>query len=260
MYRIRKKARYQELLDREEIYLKMHEREVLQSERRDCVLKLIALRRRMLLDRMRHVQDAQQSGERTYPSDHTHANIRMDLSELVLDAASFAFDSMLPGGASPDSEEAYAKMLEWDGALASRLMHFFSSQMSDIISSLSFDIESGVEGIAQSNSDLAFCHLTLEAKLPSVHNHDQVVTKLITSGICSFTFGVRSNRLVSMRWTALDDQCFGGFLRSVADESKGGNHPPFDPYRRQLIHPSVVSLDHIRSAETDEFQGLDVSL
>ena len=237
----------------------MHELEVLQSERRKCVLKLVALRRRMLLDHLRNVPDSRESGERTCTSMPTYADMRRDLSEFVLDASSFVFDSMLPGGASPDSEEALSKMLEWDGALASRLVHFFRNQIADVVSSLSFDIESGVEGIALSNSDLAFCRLELVAKVPSVVQN-QVARKLIMSGICSFTFGVGSSRLVSMGWTALDDRCFGGFIRSVADEPKCGSHPSFDPYRRQLVHPSVVSLDHIRSAETDDLQGLDVSL
>jgi len=236
----------------------MHELEVLRSERRNCVLKLVALRQRMLLDHLRNVPDSRESGEQSCPSMQTYADMRRDLSEFVLDAPSFTFDSMLPGGASPDSDEALAKMLEWDGTLATLLVRFFSSQFADIVSSLSFDIESGVEGIALSNSDLAFCRLELVAKVPSVQN--QVVTKLIMSGICSFTFGVGSSRLVSMGWTAIDDRCFGGFVRSAADEPKGGTHPSFEPYRRQRVHPSVVSLDHIRSAETDELQGLDVSI
>lgn len=267
--RIRKKARYQELLDREEAYLKMHDLEILQDERKNCILDLISLRQKMLINHLRRLSDDHQSGGSPYrgPASHTESpsedlpKIRQGLSVLVVDISSFQFDSLLPGGASPDSEEALAKMLEWDEALASRFINAFASELSDILSSLNFEIESGVDGIAYSNSNLAFCRLELYAKVPSALNRDQTETQRILSGICAFRFGEESSRLISMQWTALDDQCFSGFLYATPTSvSSDTSIASTDRYKRQLVHPSVVSLDHVRNTETEESQGLGLSI
>jgi hypothetical protein len=241
-----------------------------QSEKVGCILKLISLRRKMLLDHLQCVPDVQESDELASrsPLHHTEssasnvADSRQQLSELVLDVSSFEFDSLLPGGASADSDDAFAKMLEWDGDLASRLTHSFGSEISNFSSSLTFEIESGVDGIAQSNSDHAFCRLELFVILPSAQSRAHVATKSILSGICSFRFGAGSSRLVSMQWTALDDQSFGGFLSPMAGTSNSASHPPLEAYRRQLVHPSVVSLEHVRGAENDEIhcQGVGMSI
>jgi hypothetical protein len=268
---MRKKARYQELLDREEAYLKMHNLENLKSARKDNILKFISLRRTMLLDRLRHRPASKNAGEDYFPpplpENESHASGVADIfsqfSELVDDASSFDFDCLLPGGASSDNDEALARMLEWDAALATRLVQVYGNHISDIPSSLTFEIESGANGIAQGNGDLAFCRLDLFLKPLAVDDgNNQADAKLILSGICCFKFGSNSsNRMASMRWSALDDRCFGGgFICPKTGESIEADHSAFDPYKRQMIHPSVVSLDHIRSAEVDETQGPGMTL
>lgn len=261
--RVRKKARYQELLDREVAFLKMQETENLQSERNKCVEKLISLRQQMLLSHLQHLVIGQNcsgdpiskcQSENDSCSTPFAAQYAAQLSELVEDTKSFTFDSLLPGGAHADTHEMFAKMHEWDLVLSKRLMHTFGTKISTVLPSLAFEIEAGTDGIAHGRNNSAFCRLVMSAKQSSNNPDDATVQKMVLSGMCSFRFRPGSSRLLSMQWTTVDDHCFGGFLRSVALGPDAQRFQSSDTYERQTVHPSVVSLDHDRPNETNDTQ------
>lgn len=267
--RIRKKARYQELLDREELYLQHQEQEEMEIQKRNYIQKFFTLRQDMLRDQVQRQARNQQSGEtssssRTKSSDETmyqtvfpYEHFRLMLADLIDSATSFEFDSLLPGDSNADSDEAISKMHEWDEALVDRASSTFASNFSEVLPSITYEIESGRDGIALNKNGHAFCRVEIFVQIPSSSDTDASASVIykktrIMSGISSFQFGSRTNRLTSTRWTTLEDRCSRAHSSARAEES----NRQFPEYlQSQLIHPSVVSLDHVKQSESDENHG-----
>lgn len=265
--RIRKKARYQELLDREELYLQQQEQEDIELQRRNCIQSIVSLRQDMLRDQVQRQARNQQSGETSsssmkgsldgtlYQSVCPNEHFRAILTELVDPGRSFEFDSLLPGDSNADSDEAISKMHEWDEALVDRVSCTFTENLSEVLPSITYEIESGSDGIALNKNGDAFCRVEIFVQVPSESDASASVTgkkRKIMSGICSFQFGSKSNRLTSMRWTTLEDLC----SRACSSGRAKDSNRPFPEYlQSQLVHPSVVSLDHVKLNESDDIHG-----
>ncbi len=276
--RIRKKARYQELLDREELYLQMQEEEDIQDQQKQSVLDFFSLRQSMLLDQMKRETHDQQTGEATAPqqskTDKTmelglspEEAIRMKLSELVDPARSFEFDSLLPGGATADSDDAICKMFEWDEVFMDSVQYTFGSNAVNVLKSVTYEIDGGCNGIAINKGGNAFCRVELFANVPAPTESaasDDVATKrtMLLSGLCSFQFGLESNCLTSMKWTTLEDRCCVSNVRVSGKQIDIGSrgHPCLEYLGSQLIHPSVVSLDHAKQNDGDEINEPGMSI
>lgn len=267
--RIRKKARYQELLDREELYLQQQEQEDIDVQKRNYIQRILSLRQDMLRDQVQRQARNQLSGEtssssRTRSLDGTlyqavfpYERFRLMLAELIDPATSFEFDSLLPGDANADSDEAISKMLEWDEALVDRASCTYTNNFSEVLPSITYEIESGSDGIALNKNGDAFCRVEIFVQVPIRSESDASASVIgkkskIMSGICSFQFGSKSNRLTSMRWTTLEDCCSKACPPVRAEDS----NRPFQEYlQSQLVHPSVVSLDHVKQNEGDDNHG-----
>lgn len=265
--RIRKKARYQELLDREELYLQQQEQEEIEIQKRNYIQRFFALRQDMLRDEVQRQARNQQSGEtssssRTKSLDETlylavfpYEHFRLMLADLIDSATSFEFDSLLPGDANADSDEAISKMHEWDEALVDRASSTFASNFSEVLPSITYEIESGSDGIALNKNGDAFCRVEIFVQIPSSSDASaSVIGKKtrIMSGICSFQFASKTNRLTSIRWTTLEDRCSRAHNSARVED---GNRPFPEYLQSQLVHPSVVSLDHVKQNESDENHG-----
>jgi len=262
--RIRKKARYQELLDREELYLQQQEQEDIEFQKRNVIEKIIALRQDMLRDHLQRQSGESSSSSRKrsldaaiYKTVYPHEHFRVMLAELVDPATAFEFDSLLPGDANADSDEAIFKMQEWDEALVDRVSCTFTNNFSEVLPSITYEIESGSDGIALNKNGDAFCRVEIFVQVPSPSEGDPSPTVLskksmIMSGICLFRFGSKTNRLTSMRWTTLEDRCSSP-CSSVRE--KDSNRPYPENLQSQLVHPSVVSLDHVKQNEGDDIHG-----
>lgn len=261
--RIRKKARYQELLDREELYLQQQEQEDIEDEKRNRIHKFLSLRQDMLRDQVQRQARNQQIGESssscrpssldgTFYETVPHEHFRLALAEIIDPTTSFEFESLLPGDANADSDEAISKMQEWDEALVDRARCTFTNSFSNV-PLINYEIESGSDGIALNKNGDAFCRVDIFVQAPNPCDSDasgSVVGKKnkIMSGICSFQFGSKNNLLTSMRWTTLEDRCSAG---RAEDRNR-----PFPEYlQSQLVHPSVVSLDHVKQSEGDDSNG-----
>lgn len=259
--RVRKKARYQELLDREERYLQLQEQEDLEDERRECIQDFFQMRQSMLLDQVQRLPDDQKlGGGSSQPNKPESSSSK--LAELVDGTMPFEFDSFLPGGANADSDDAFAKMLEWDEALLRRMKSSFVESATTVFSTLTYEIESGPSSIALNKNDDAFCRVGLFVNiLPSssnaatTSNQASGKKKLVLSGICAFRFGPeQSSRLASLKWTTLQDEsCSAGGVTPPSwaggETDSNSSQPSRETLGSQLVHPSVVSLDHVRHSQ-----------
>jgi hypothetical protein len=250
-------------LDREEKYLQMQKEENLEIERRECIQDFFEMRHSMLLDQVQcRVNDQKSGDESSQPKKSKEITKSFEnFSELANDTMPFEFDTLLPGGASADSDDAFSKMIEWDTVLLKRMNCSRDTSAAEVLSSLKYEIESGPGGIALNKNGDAFCRVELYVHVPSSSNttrSDQASgkRKVLLSGICAFTFGSQSSRLTSLKLTILEDRCFVGLSRSTGGEmDSNSSQPSRDNLGSQLVHPSVVSLDHVRHVELDESHG-----
>ena len=250
------------------MYLQQQEQEDIEVQKRNDIQQILSLRQDMLREEIQLQARNQQSGETSssrtrslegtryqavFPYDH----FRSLLAELIEPASSFEFDSLLPGDVNADSDEAISKMHEWDEALVDRASCTFTSNFCEVLPSITYEIESGCDGIALNKNGDAFCRVEIFVQVPSPFESDASASVAfkktkIMSGICSFQFGSMTNRLTSMRWTTLEDCC----SRACSSVKVEGSNRPFPEYlQSQLVHPSVVSLDHVKQNEGDDNHG-----
>jgi len=240
----------------------MKEEEERQSQRRQIVQDFFSARQSMLLDRVRqHVNDQSSDQARSSCEKRSHASgerVRSNLCNIIDASESFDFESLLPGGAEPDTEDAMSKMIEWDQALLESIARNFGNLGSDVLSSVAYEIESGVEGIAFNKNGEVFCRAELSLRLPSTVSKEgqfKNVKKILLSGVCSAKFSSQSQRLVSFKWTTLEDRCSSGRKRPAPEDAGSSvSQQSRETLGSQLVHPSVVSLDHVRHVDSDENQ------
>lgn len=245
----------------------MQEQEEIQEQRRQSVRGFLSLRQNMLLGQKKLATHDQQSGETSSsrPSAMDEAlqwyhvlleNTRLELSELIDATLLFEFESLLPGGANADSDDAISKMFEWDEAFVDRVKSAFGSRAARVLGSVKYEIESGCEGIALNKGGTAFCRVEIFAQIPSesenlVNEKCHTDKAMLMAGLCCFKFNSVSNRLTSMKWTTLEDRVCVGTVRFSGGEMESNSNKR-EYLGSQLVHPSVVSLDHGKQNDAEE--------
>jgi hypothetical protein len=296
--RIRKKARYQELLDCETRLGEIQEAEKLQSDRLTRIQRFLAVREIMLNDL---------SNSPTTVSMKAFDNTQ--LQNIVVPEGLFLFaihdwkntdeDSNIkslgsnePSTYSSRFEESLSRMCRWDRRVRERaeglLLEGVSRQedgrSSSISTSVKYEIAGGVDGIAISKDGHGYlraglvCQTENSAALSSSSSSQLTLqSRTLLTGMLDVQFEVKSSRVAAATWTTLHDclpfnppsgsndgQELVAPARDKADP-KIGDDPSSsssETLGNQLVHPSVVSLDHEKAnmdAEDSQGPGMEIS-
>jgi hypothetical protein len=256
--RLRKKARYQELLDSEELLKKFHLDEALRQDRLASIEKFLAVRGAML----------NENGNE--PSTSPSANV--ELLEIVDHLGSFQYEihghkSSISVNASPKHRQAaFSRMMQWDYDIRAR---YHKSEGS----TFHYKLGDGKDGIATSKNGSGFTRVDLVVNQPS-HSTGKSSTKLVLSGILTVRFASTSSRLSSATWTTSqyipsfsvdsirqEDQQDGNGAAAAPSDGDEPSSSSSETLETQMIHPSVVSLDLKAShADTTESNGPGMSI
>lgn len=185
--RIRKKARNQELLDKEQKLDAMVYCEELEERRRQTVIDFVAARERMLHACVRYVPD--------------------ELCGLIEDPTSFSFE-YTGGDVSPETP-GFDSLVEFDATLTSRLIGRFGT---DARSLLYCRLVGGADsvGLARDSSGLAMVELGLATESSE--------TSLL-KGVVSVRFAEHSNKLKAVVWSTTVDSFDSAQLEKLRAQS-----------------------------------------
>jgi hypothetical protein len=265
---MRKKARYQELLDAEDQLKEIKEQEALRSQRMATIQKFLTLRESMLnnsvvssasQDAVNHLKDLvdHMATFQFEINDHENYNLYDKDTHVTLNRS---------------HENQVSIMTFWDRKLQECIHEQTKTDTdrtnSSIKSSFSYDIVDGVEGIAMSNNGTGFIRVDLLLRRPQMNSSQN---RTVLSGVLHVRFAATSNRLSSATWTTLQhmptsrsekNSVQGQFYAAAgpvapAFAAAGANKivapPPaddlssssssHDSLENQMVHPSVVSLD-----------------
>lgn len=188
-----------------------------------------------------------------------------------------------------------SRMAAWDKYVSDRaaLLLGRADSTSTTPPLLSFELEDGgMDGIAISSTGTALARVRLVCKTTpteSVPRTEQGTTQtLLLTGLLSVTFAGESSQVSTATWTPLQNElpdlpCNGGKMPKVAtavanasaesstctssnlneDDNPSSSSTSSENLGDQLVHPSVVSLDHdkMTSADaTDDQQGPGMSI
>lgn len=228
--RIRKKARYQELLDIEKKHEAYQNQISLESKRRAAIVQFLHARQVMLRSLLPTDSASDSSGEQTLPvnnaaaaDDSTKPEAKPSWEEFVENPASFQFEEGWP---KDDSSPATAadRMRRFDAYVQSRVIDKFGAT---VVPLLSFNIKGGDKGIAldQMNGGLA----EVEVYLTSI---------MLMTGMVRFSFTADSEKLCQVSYVnALDILASSERLNA------------------QSSHPSTVSLDPVHANEAPKAES-----
>lgn len=174
-------------------------------------------------------------------TDASHPPLLADIVESVHD-----FQFRITGDVTDNEEVSWlSRMRLWDRTLISRLIQNYGD---GIQSSLNYEIVGGIHGIGVSKDGNALARVNLKAK------KDRVNTVL--SGVLMVKFaGEHSSRLCSADWLTIEDSSSVSRSRkqtSNSDKSKELSSASPESLGSQLVHPSVVSLDVYKAAESED--------
>jgi hypothetical protein len=202
---MRKKARYQELLDNEKKLEEISLVDALNECRRHAVVGFIHLCGQIICDS--HGMDESRRSDVA-----GKGSIISALEEFVVDIQDFSFES---GAERPQEDEGFARLLIFQETMGLRVR----SRVNEfVLPSLVFSVSGSSNGVALSGDDSAFALAEL--------THPSHCGCLI-QGIFRFKFATDSDKLRSASWTLVKD------LLGKVD----------DGLNIQVSHPSVVSLE-----------------
>lgn len=209
--RIKKKARYQELLDEERHLKDFRTRASLDQERRTSVLQYVTARQQMLLKLRRRPEGYTCSGD-TAHADKATSRTTNELMEVVSQVSYTYGNQDMDEGAAP-----LDRMMALDEILASRIQSRFGN---DALEATKYVVRGEEKGVSLDSLNGGFAEvdviMTLGQDTPAL------------SGLLKVEFsGPESSKLSSTCWCPMKD-----FLAQ-----------PQDPLTAQVSHPSVVSLD-----------------
>lgn len=216
--RIRKKARYEELLEEERQLHIFQKRQALEKERRNVVLRYVRARQRMILS---HRRSGSTSSGDAAPADNTAS--MPPLQELIQDMSQFVFavgSQDVDEGATP-----FDRMISYDESLLTRVEGRYGAAA---LTFIQYAVRWGHEGVSLNNLNggVAEVDITLasDSKIP------------LQNGFLRFEFaGQDSPKLSSVCWWP---------TRDFLDQ-------PMERLDAQVSHPSVVSLDPAVYAAVD---------
>jgi len=202
--RLRKKQRYQELLDCEEKLKEIEETDDLNDGRRISVIKFLQIRESLM-------RTFPTKSERSSPERSEAENFGDAFSNVIPNLSEFVFQNTAKSAGN--QLEGMAGLKQFDEQLASRIQRIFGSSM---LESLQFTVQGGENAIALSGDNKGFA--IIELTIASHH---------LVKGIHYFEFADGSVEIKAASWTRMDDALDVTFERLNA----------------QVSHPSVVSLD-----------------
>lgn len=215
VHRIRKKARYQELLDKEHLYDDLKARVDLEDARINAVRTFIVCRNKLLAA----------SCSRRESDD-----CRVALDNAVLDTSSFTFD-----GNGPQHADAMIRMDMLEDTIRFKVLKTFGE---DAAGNLEYRLVGGTNSIAVTRAGVAVVELSIVIKGKPDHVDNDVS---IMSAMIRWTFASKSDKLTGMEWSTITDSfsqkvpAFNDTLKSVESAK--------DLLGMQTCYPSVVSLD-----------------
>ncbi|CAB9501300.1 expressed unknown protein [Seminavis robusta] len=253
--RIRKKARYQELLDTEQKFLEFQNEAEIKGKRSGSMMKFLDARARMLNEALtkRHQHDdeteeAKNKSNETRavsfdraedevklgaePQDKAIQNLTHGLSEILEDVKTFRFETSVGDILAHD----HVAMSQFDDFVAGRFDELLGRGSSY---RFSYRVIGSEDGVALNKDGAGFAKVDLVASEPS----DAVAfpkenDKILQSSVVYFQFAKDSPLLSSVCWCVLKDvldssSSIGGKSESTAKES----------LESQTVYPSVVSFD-----------------
>ena len=259
---MRKKARYQELLESEEQLKRFRDAEELRQNRKACIQKFLAMREAML------------NGVEVGDPSSLQVALPSQLPDLVQDVADFSFEvhGQKPFTSNVSSSSlqqetdhqqvVLLRMQRWDRDIQKRFRLRSGSQeeiSASARSAFQYKLADGLNGVAISDGGTGFARVDLEVEQGP---GDQ--TKLVLSGILTVQFAPSASTLSSAIWTTTHyvPSFSVEFSRSMAHAGGEAAHaasPPRDDpssssndsmLEHQMVHPSVVSLE-IKASHTD---------
>lgn len=280
--RIRKKARYQELLDREQKFLEHQEEEELDLKRRQAVLTFLHVRALMLngtLEASSKSRAEQDSSRQTIKSeeeirqssvsfDHSHrAGVKTDsgdeaslgstnrssmeeaasrLSELLVNRESFRFETSL---GESDGIDGITSMRLFDQDLVRRFEGQYGGKS---CSETSYNAVGSDYGVALSQDGSGFAKVELMAEIADESHptgadapagRSKQERKLLFTSVVSFQFAAKSPKLSNASWCILRDV----IGNSPCSSGNGGRSESTaareESLESQTVYPSVVSFD-----------------
>ena len=213
--RIRKKQRYQELLDNEKKLQDYQSKEEINKKRRQCVVDFVAIREAML----RSASDPSSESPKSDATTQVDNTVPKGLEDVIEDLSDFSFKG---GLGSFEEISAAARMHRFDDETAIKVKGCFGTAAMPL---LSYKIKGSSDGIGFNLNDTGFAEIELV-----VSGQEEVD---LVSGLMVFHFGENSDKLHSVQW------------RVTRDAVEEGS---FERLDGQTSHPSVVSLDHDKTS------------
>ena len=189
-------------------------KEEVNKKRRQCVIDFVSVRETMLRRLSDPSTESSESGC-TIQLDNTDSK---GLEDVVEDLSDFSFED---GLASLKECLAVARMHRFDETLAAKIVSRFGTAATSL---LSYEIKGSSDGIGLNLNNTGFAEVKLV-----LNGHEKV--ELVT-GPMVFHFGDESDKLRSVQWHG---------TRDAVEEGS------FERLDGQTSHPSVVSLDHVKT-------------
>jgi hypothetical protein len=208
-FRVRKKARYQELVDKEIMYDDLKIAADLDEARVDAVMSFIDCRQKLLCS-----------------SSTTHHEA---LDSTFYDRSSFTFDVQGPVQlVARASVDAMTRMETMEEVIRCKVANHFGKEAA---SKLGYSVVGGGDSIAFNKAGVAMVELAVVVNNDTPPQHDASST--IMSAMIRWKFAPDSAKLMGMQWTTTVDKL--AHVRPTDSSELLGS---------QTCYPSVVSLDH----------------
>jgi hypothetical protein len=213
--RIRKKARYQELLDKEHLFDDLRALVELEEARISTVRAFINCRNKLLTASC---------------SRRENDDCRTALDNAVHDTSSFTFD-----GHGPQHADAMIRMDMLEDTIRFQVIKAFGE---DAAENLEYRLVGGTDAIAVTRAGVVVVELSIVLKGKPDHDGNDVS---IMTALIRWTFASKSDKLTGMQWSTISDSfsqnvpAFNNDLKSVESAK--------DLLGMQTCYPSVVSLD-----------------
>jgi hypothetical protein len=237
--RVRKKNRYDELLENEQSLGAFQDREKVWNERRHNVVTFVKLRAQMLRSLLTPSSDESTDSDDTRPIENTtlaqaptsHKPLATQLADIVHDINSFLFDFVNFDQPFSQAEqcEAAASMKRFDETLLSQLRSLGGEFL---VQTIDYDIAGGVECVALDNQNSGLVRLYLVQTRQS----SNCAPLRLMSAMLEFDFAAGTSMLQRTRWSWLS-RSFQLQAEDINVEDDGQG------LQGQVSHPSVVSLD-----------------
>jgi len=232
--RIRKKARYQELLEKEQHYEAWNRVRNLNRERKDTILSFLSIRGSMTNNHNNKTQT---------PFQQPQQQTERDLCALFEDASSFWFhvhgaqattteadpkEQQQPPNGISDMEQVMNVSIRDKAATATTTCSILGKN-----APLAFRVIGGAQAIAIGESHNALVHVSCDGQQ----------RRSICTAMMQFQFAADSAKLRGVHWFALID-----------DDPANENHCPLQDSSALTSYPSVVSLDPVQQQQQQQQQ------